>query len=212
MSAPPTPRIVVIGGGPAGRAAMACLPGATLLARPEATVWHAEPRRLWAEGGDRVWAVAFDSLLLCADEPLLLAAIGCSFAESRLVVDERGATSVPGIFVAGRIRGAVTPEQAVAQARRAADALLRAEPPGSVGPVTSPRHAEEDRLDPNGMAGLLEAAPGAERNAAALAQCALLGPVLPARPVRLAALAALAALVESPPAALPLQQDDGDVA
>ncbi len=211
MSAPSVRRIVVIGGGPTGRAAMACLRGATLLARPEITVWHAEPGRLWVEADGRVWAEAFDALLLCAEEPLVLAALGCCFAEGRPVVDDRGATTVPGVFVAGRMCGAATPEHAAAQARAAADALLGADGarpaqcPRLATPAAPPAAAGEDRRDPVGIAGLLETAPGPDRNTAALTQCALLGPLLPARPVGLAALANLSG---PRPAPLAPQQDD----
>ncbi len=206
MSAPPARRFVVIGGGPAGRAAIARLPGATLLSRPDALVWHAAPGLLWSEGRGRVWATPFDGLLLCADEPLLLAALGCAFADGRPIVDGLGRTSKAGIFAAGRICGATTVEGAAAQARAAADALHAAEILEPAAPDASLRGSGPVRLDPAEMAALLETTPGAARNVAALAQGALLGPVLPARPVGLAALAALAG---ARPASLPPQRDGG---
>ena len=40
-------RIVIVGAGPAGRTAAELLPQARVIARPDATAWHAEPGRLW---------------------------------------------------------------------------------------------------------------------------------------------------------------------
>ena len=206
MSAASAPRIVVVGYGPAGRAAMAHLPGATLVAKPRAMAWHAEPAHLWVEGDGRVWAEPFDALILCANEPLLLVALGCAFVDGSPMVDARGATSVAGVFAAGGLRGATTAEEAALQARVAVDALLAghvAREPN----VGAPRAVSvAARLDPIEMAALLEQPSGATRDAALLAQCALLGPILPARPVRLATLASLA---ESRPASLPPQRDEG---
>ncbi len=197
--------IVIVGGGPAGRAAARLLPEARVIARPDATVWHAEPGLLWVETARGVEPLAFDHLLLCADEPLLLAALGCAFRDGRPVADASGATTAPGVFAAGRVLGARTAEEAAAQARIAASALLGQ--PGGGAIAARPRAIPEaERLDPVGIAALLEEPPGEARNGAALAQCALLGPVLPARPVGLAALAALAT---DPPAPRPVQTDAG---
>lgn len=209
---------VIVGGGPAGRAALACLPGARLVTRP-ALAWHAEPGRLWVEDAGGARAEPFTALLLCADEPLLLAALGCGFDGLRPVVDGAGATTVPGVFAAGRILGADTPELAKAQAERAAAAVQAGTVSAgaiTAGPTASPaaagaavtQYAIEagERLDPVDLAGLLEQPPGPARNAAVLAQWTLLGPVLPARPV---SLAALAALTPDRPASRPVQQDGG---
>ncbi len=199
--------VVIVGGGPAGRAALARLPGARLVTRP-ALAWHAEPGRLWVEEGG-VRAEPFATLLLCADEPLLLLALGCGFDGTRPVADEDGRTTVPGVFAAGRVLGASTAEQAEAQARRAAAAAILA-PPGDTRAVVPARPVADgdlpDRLDPVALAVLLERSPGPARNAAVLAQGAMLGPVLPARPV---GLAALAALTPEPPAPRPVQPDAG---
>ncbi len=207
MSGSSPRRVVVVGHGPAGRAAMARLPGAVLVAPPRARAWHAEPGRLWVEGDGRVWAEPYDALLLCADEPLLLVALGCAFAGRAPVLDARGATSVAGVYAAGIIAGATTPDEAACQAGIAADALLS----GHVAPTVhsaGPDAASASpvvRLDPVDVAAILEQPAGPTRDAALLAQCALLGPILPARPVSLAALAAFAG---TRPASLPPQRDD----
>lgn len=199
---------VVVGSGLAGRKAARRLPEARLIAHPEATAWHAEPGRIWVEDAAGVRAVPFTRLLLCDDEPLLLAALGCGFRDGVPAVDARGETSVPGVFAAGRVLGAATDDDVLAQVRVAARALAGRPPEGSI--AAAPRslpHA--DRLDPLGVAALLEEPPGEARNRAALAQCALLGPVLPARPVGLAALAALAGEMPQPG---PVQADSETLA
>ena len=203
--------IVIIGAGPAGRAAAALLPAAIVIARPAATVWHAEPGRVWIEDADGVRAHPFARLLLCADEPLLLLALGVRFAGSNPAVDHGGATNVAGVFAAGRILGAATPEDAARQGRIAAQTLAGLTPEGRIDPLPAEAMPAAPRLDPLDIAQLLNAPPGPGRNRAALAQTATRGPVLasliaPARPVGLAALAAFA------PASLtaaPMQQDTG---
>ncbi len=203
MSGASPGRVVVVGHGPAGRAAMARLPGAVLVAPPRAMAWHAEPGRLWVEGDGRVWVEPFDALLLCAAEPLLLVALGCAIADGAPVLDARGATTVAGVYAAGRVAGATSLDEAILQADVAADALLAGHVPKPH--VAEPRvTAPLARLDPFEMAALLERPAGPTRDAALLAQCAL-GPMLPARPVSLAALAAFA---EARPASLPPQRDD----
>ncbi|WP_267426806.1 hypothetical protein [Methylobacterium sp. GC_Met_2] len=208
------PRIVIVGGGPAGRAALAALPGAVQIARPEATAWHAEPPRLWVEGDGRVWAEPFDGLLVCADEPLLLAALGCAIRDGRVVADPEGRTSVPGVSVAGRVAGAANSREAERQATIAARALA-AGPAYTNAPMIPPAKTAPAktvpalRLDPVDLAALLERPAGPERHRAALAQCAILGAVVPARPV---GLAALAGLVAAMPEAVPPQTDTGALA
>lgn len=189
--------IVVIGAGPAGLAAAAILPAARVIARPEATAWHAEAGRIWIEDASGIASVPFTHLLLCADEPLLLHALGCTFVGHRPVVDAFGATSVDGVFAAGRILGATTPEQAARQARIAASTLAGLPADGRIETGPSVEHASVERLDPLDIAIMLEQPSGPERNRAALAQARargghLTGLVAPARPVGFAALAAAA--------------------
>jgi thioredoxin reductase len=105
---------IIIGAGPAGRAAAEILPDAHIIARPAATAWHAEPGMVWIETNGCVQSVAFSRLLLCADEKLLLVSLDCAFRDGLPVVDTTGQTTQPGIFAAGRILGATTPEAAAA--------------------------------------------------------------------------------------------------
>ncbi len=189
--------IVVIGAGPAGIAAAAMLPAARVIARPEATAWHAEPGRIWIEAAAGIASVPFTHLLLCADEPLLLHALGCAFLAGRPMVDARGATSVDGVFAAGRILGATMAEQAARQARIAAATLAGLPADGRIEVEPGVEHASVERLDPLDIAIMLERQSGPERNRAALAQarargCQLTAVVAPARPVGFAALAAAA--------------------
>lgn len=189
--------IVVIGAGPAGLAAAAILPTARVIARPEATAWHAETGRIWIEAASGIASVAFTHLLLCADEPLLLHALGCTFLGDRPVVGACGDTSVDGVFAAGRILGATTPEQAAQQARIAASTLAGLPADGRIEVEPGVEHALVERLDPLDIAILLERPPGSERNRAALAQARtrgshLTGLVAPAHPVGFMALAAAA--------------------
>ncbi len=200
---------VIIGAGPAGRSAMAILPDARRIARPEATAWHAEPGRIWIETASGVSAIAFVRLLLCADEPLLLMALGCAFADGHPVVDATGATSVAGIFAAGRILGAATPEAAAEQARIAASAIAGSPAPGRIVPrFPAAARTPARRLDPLDIACLLETPPGPDRNRAALAQAGARGGrvadlITPARPVGFAALAAIAPATLDPREAQP---------
>ena len=209
-----TASIVIIGAGPAGRAAAEVAASARVIARPDATAWHAEPGRVWTESASGVEAVPFARLVLCADEPLLLMALGCAFAGGRPVVDGRGETSVPGVFAAGRILGAATPEEAARQGRIAAAAASGHAVEGTIALPPAQDDPAPERLDPLSIAELLERPPGPERNRAALAQALARGPLLsgtvaPARPVGLAALAAMAA------GSIPdreLQEDSGALA
>jgi hypothetical protein len=189
--------IVVIGAGPAGLAAAAMLPAARVVARPEATAWHAEPGRIWIEAASGIASVPFTHLLLCAEEPLLLHALGCVFLADRPVVDAHGATSVDGVFAAGRILGAATPEEAARQARVAAATIAGLPAEGRIEVEPGAGHASVERLDPLDIAIMLERSSGPERNRAALAQARARGGhltrlVAPARPVGFVALAAAA--------------------
>src|SRR5262249_46948579 len=140
--------IVVIGAGPAGIAAAEILPAARVIARPKATAWHAETGRIWIAGASGIASVPFTHLLLCADEPLLLHALGCTFCGDRPVVGPRGATSVDGVFAAGRILGATTPEQAARQARIAASTLAGLPADGRIEVESGVEQASVGRLDP----------------------------------------------------------------
>ncbi len=196
-----TASTIIIGAGPAGRAAAEVLPDARVIARPNATVWHAEEQTLWVESEGRVQSVAFSRLLLCADEKLLLVSLGCVFRDGVPVIDPVGQTTQPGIFAAGRILGAASPGEAAAQARVAARALAGLPPEGRIEiSCASPPPLSVPRRDPVEMAALLEAPPGAERDAALLAQVEQIGPVRPSRPVSFAALAAFAMPVPERPA------------
>ena len=182
--------IVVVGAGPAGQAAASLLPMARVIARPSATAWHAEPGRVWIEDMSGVTAVEFRQLLLCADEPLLLMALGCTFHHGQPVVDDGGATSVTGVYAAGRILGAATAEEAARQGRIVAQAATGRPTEGRVEPRVSPTAPSADaaRLDPLDIARLLEMPAGPGRNRAALAQAGVRGGrladlVAPARPV-----------------------------
>jgi hypothetical protein len=191
--------IVIIGAGPAGQAAASLLPTARVIARPRTTAWHAEPGRVWVEDTSGITAVEFRQLLLCADEPLLLMALGCAFHHGQPVVDDAGGTPVPGVYAAGRILGAATPEEAARQGRIAAQAATGRPTEGRVAVRASPTAPSADaaRLDPLDIARLLGTPAGPERNRAALAQAGVRGGrlvdlVAPARPVGFAALALLA--------------------
>jgi hypothetical protein len=201
--------IVIIGAGPAGRAAAGLLPDARVIARPAATVWHAEPGTLWIEADGCVQSVVFARLLLCADEKLLLVSLGCAFRDGLPIVSAHGQTTQPSIFAAGRILGAASPEAAAAQARVAARALAGLAIEGSTASsAPTPPLPQAARRDPVAMAALLDAAPGLERDRELLAQVELIGPVRPARPVSFAALAAAA----QPVSERASQQDAGVLA
>ena len=191
--------IVIIGAGPAGQAAALLLPAARVIARPRETAWHVEPGRVWVENASGVTGVAFQRLLVCADEPLLLLALGCAFHHGRPVVDDAGGTSVTGVYAAGRILGAATPEEAARQGRIAAQAATGRPTEGHIAVCGSPAEPTSvaSRLDPLDIARLLETPAGSERNRAALAQAGVRGSrladlIAPGRPVGFAALAALA--------------------
>jgi succinate dehydrogenase/fumarate reductase flavoprotein subunit len=203
--------IVVIGAGPAGLAAAEILPAARVIARPKATAWHAETGRIWIEDASGIASVPFTHLLLCADEPLLLHALGCMFLGDRPVVNALGATSVDGVFAAGHILGAATPEQAARQARIAASTLAALPVDGSIQVEPGTQQASVKRLDPLDIAIMLERPSGPERNRAALAQARargghLTGLVAPARSIGFMALAAAA------PAALDPREAQQDAA
>ncbi len=187
--------IVIIG---PGAEAASILPGARVIAPPEATAWHAEPGRVWIESASGVASVPFTKLLLCEDAPLLLMALGCTFKNGRPVVDAKGETSVAGVFAVGPVLGA-DGGQAARQGRIAASAMAGLPVEGTISASPLPETPTE-RLDPLDLAILLGQPPSAERNRIALAQAEargpnLLGRVAPALPVGFAALAAMAPAV-----------------
>lgn len=208
MSAPVALRICVLGGGPAGRAALARLPGAVLITRPQATGWHAEPGILWIESAGRIRPEPFDRLLVCADEPLLLASLGCAFTEGHLVVDGAGRTTVPGISAAGRVTGADSADAAARQGAAAAEALMAGSAAAPF-PASLPESSGTAWLDPFDLAALLERPADPARDARLRAHGILAGPVRPARPV---SLAALASFVAEAPEPHPPQLDGGELA
>jgi hypothetical protein len=209
------PRIVIVGGGPAGRAAAALLPDATLVARPEATAWHVEAGTIWTCSEAAVAPVGFDVLLLAAPVPQLALALGCRMRGWQPEIDATGCTSVPGVFAAGSLIGAASAEEAARQGRIAAQAILGAAREGDIVPqlaqaapqgdvlcsclgVTAAEVAASGLTDPAAIADLF----GLRAGACRMARCGpLLGdPVLlfPAAPVPLAALAARTVAMPSP--------------
>lgn len=195
--------LLILGSGPAALEAARHLPDAAVVPR----AWHAEPGRLWVEEEGGARALSFDRLLVLDDVPLILVALGCAFDGGVPVVDGQGGASQPGVFAAGAALGATGPE-ALAQARSAAKAL--AGQPEDTRVEARPRPLPTaERLDPLAMAALLEEPPGPARDAAVLAQSALVGPVAFALPVGFAALAARAGGMPEPG---PVQRDAGGLA
>lgn len=208
-------RIVIIGGGPSGRAAAALLPGAALVARPEATAWHVEPGAVWTWRGDAVTPIGFDTLVLAAPVPQLALALGCRMRGWQPMIDPAGRTSVAGVFAIGALIGAATVEEAQRQGRIVAQSILgeavdgeiiAADPPAAeqreilcpcVG-VTRSAIAASGLTDPAAIADLF----GLRAGACRMARCGpLLGEAVtlfPAAPVPLTALAALAGAPPAP--------------
>jgi hypothetical protein len=209
MAEATSPRVVIIGGGPAGCAAATLLPSATLVAKPEATAWHVEPGTLWTWHGDAVTPVAFDVLVLAAPVPQLALALGCRMRGWQPAVDAAGRTSTADVFAIGALIGAVTAEEAGRQGRIAAQCIRGEEPDGHVVATDPPAAGHDEVLcpclgvtrsavaascltDPAAIADLF----GLRAGACRMARC---GPTLgeavtlfPAAPVPLAALAARA--------------------
>lgn len=137
-------RIVIVGAGPAGRAAAALLPQARIVARPDATAWHAEAGRLWILRGGEIDAVHFDVLVVAAPALHLLLALGCWTRSWRPVVDAQGRTSVPGVFAAGAVLGAATEDEAARHGRIVAQTILGLAPEGTVTVGPPPARIHED--------------------------------------------------------------------
>lgn len=140
-------RIVIVGAGHTGRAAADLLPQARVIARPDATAWHAEPGRLWILERGQIDAVPFDILVVAAPVLHLLLALGCGTQGWRPVVDAGGRTDVRGVYAAGAVLGAATPEDAARHGRSVAQAILGLTPesPVTVGPPPE-RIGEDDML------------------------------------------------------------------
>jgi len=209
MADHPAGRIVIIGGGPAGRAAAAQLPSAVHVARPEATAWHLEPGTVWTWHGDAVTPIGFDTLVLAAPVPQLALALGCAMRGWQPLVDVVGRTSVAGVYAIGALIGVATAEDAQRQGRIVAQFLrdeeVEAEIVAAAPPavehvevlcpctgVTRSAIAASGLTDPAAIADLFGLRAGAYR----MARCGpLLGEAVvlfPAAPVPLAALAARA--------------------
>ncbi len=207
-------RIVIIGGGPAGRSVEALLPSAVLVARPEATAWHVEPGTVWTWHGDVVTPIGFDTLVLAAPAPQLALALGCRMRGWQPLVDATGRTSVAGVFAIGALIGATTAEEAQRQGRIVAQSILGEAVEGEVTATAPPASGQDELLcpcigvthaavaasgltDPAAIADLF----GLRAGTCRMARC---GPSLgeavtlfPAAPVPLTALAARAG--EAPP-------------
>lgn len=202
-------RIVIVGAGPAGRAAAALLPQARIVVRPDATAWHAEPGRLWILCGGEIDAVPFDILVVAAPVLHLLLALGCRTRSWRPVVDAQGRTSVPGVFAAGAVLGAATADEAARHGRTVAQAILGRAPESAVTVGPSPERVREDDV----LAASLGITKVELRDAGAVGIATMLRsrtdaepiPFTPAVPIPFAALAARAG--ERPPPR-PLQIDE----
>lgn len=220
----PLARIVIVGGGPAGRAAAALLPDARVIARPAQTAWHVEPGRLWIADDTAVDALPFDRLLVAAPAPQLLLALGCAMAGWQPVVDGAGRTSLAGVWAAGRILGATTPEAAAAQGRIAAQSMLGLPTAGTIAVTPMPDEPRTDGVvcdclgitrqqiaasgltDPEALADLF----GLRAGACRMTRCGpMLGEAVRLAPAAPVALRALAARASSRPTPLPLQYDEG---
>jgi pyruvate/2-oxoglutarate dehydrogenase complex dihydrolipoamide dehydrogenase (E3) component len=139
-------RIVIVGAGPAGRAAAALLPQARIVARPDATAWHAEPGRLWILERGQIEAVSFDILVVAAPVLHLLLALGCRTRSWRPAVDAQGRSSVPGVFAAGAVLGAATESEAARHGRIVAQAVRGRAPEGTVTVGPPPAAVHEDDM------------------------------------------------------------------
>jgi len=215
MADAPSAKIVIVGGGPAGRTAAGLLPSARLIARPRMTAWHVEPGLLWTWQGETVSPVAYDVLVLAAPAPQLALALGCAMQGWQPVVDKAGCTSVPGVFAIGALIGARSEAEAERQGRIVAQTILGSAPDGEIAASPPPPLEAGDVLcsclgvtraavsasgltDPAAIADLF----GLRAGSCRMARC---GPHLgeavtlfPAAPVPLAALAARAGTPPAP--------------
>lgn len=207
MSEPPSiaGRIVIVGAGPAGRAAAALLPMARLVAPPE-RAWHAEPGRVWILREGAIAAIPFDTLVLAAPVLHLLLALGCRMRGLRPEIDAAGRTSVAGVFAAGAVLGAAGPTEAARQGRIVAQAILGLPAEGAIAPGPPPARlaADEALAAALGVVRVTFAGAGAVGLPVAAPPGAAPLPFAPAVPVPFAALAARAG---EPPPPRPPQRD-----
>lgn len=202
-------RIVIVGAGPAGRAAADLLPQARVIARPDATAWHAEPGQLWILERGQIDAVPFDLLVVAAPVLHLLLALGCRTQGWRPVVDAGGRTDLPGVYAAGAVLGATTAEDAARHGRSVAQAILGLAPESAVTVGPPPERVGGDDM----LAGSLGITAVALRGAGVVGVATARkdrpdtepSPFTPAVPIPFAALAKRAS--ERPPAR-PLQIDE----
>lgn len=144
-------RIVIVGGGPTGRAAATLLADATVIARPDATAWHAEPGTVWVLRGGEVEPLTFDVLVIAAPVPRLAIALDCAMRGWQPEVDEAGRTSVAGVYAAGAIIGAVTAEDGARQGRIVAQSILGDTPEGTILTTGLPADEQERRRRDHGF-------------------------------------------------------------
>lgn len=225
-------RTIIIGGGPAGRAAAALLPGAAVLSRPEVTVFHAEPAaagwRLWLLQAEEIHSVEAERVVLAAPDLPLAMAFGAAVADGRPVVDRIGRTGAAGVWACGALLGAPDAETAGRQGRIVVADIRGAASEGSIEPIAAAAPAvlcEDEIVCPClGLtrgelrtAGPLTAPELANLFHIRAGECRMrrcgrhLGApfrVVPARPVPIAALARLA---KESPAPRPLQPADGEL-
>jgi hypothetical protein len=225
--------IVIIGGGPAGRAAAALLPEATVVTRPQATAFDAEPApagwRLWICENGEIRVIEAARIVLAAPDLQLALAFGCAVDGWRPRVDARGRTGVPGLWACGALLGATRVETAAQQGRIVAADINSSPCEGkiAVSPAPVPEASHDDDiicdclarswaeiraagpLTPAEVANLLHLRAGECR----MRRCGpYLGPAFrlwPARPVPILALAQMA---DDMPATPPSPSADGPLA
>jgi pyruvate/2-oxoglutarate dehydrogenase complex dihydrolipoamide dehydrogenase (E3) component len=215
MSEAPAPRVLIVGGGAAGRAAAEGLPSARLVARPETTAWHVEPGTLWTWRGETVSPLAYDVLVLAALVPQLALSLGCTMQGWQPVVDAAGRTSVPGVFAIGALIGARSAAEAERQGGVVAQVILGHPPGGEIVATPPPEPERADVLcpclgvmqadvaasgltDPAAIADLFGLRAGACRMARCGPRLGAAITLFPAAPVPLAALAARACAPPAP--------------
>jgi hypothetical protein len=224
---------LIIGGGPAGRAAAALLPQATVVTRPQATVFDAEPApagwRPWIIENGEIRAIEAAHIVLAAPDLQLALAFGCAVDGWRPRVDGRGRTGVPGLWACGALLGATSAETAAQQGRIVAADIrgLPAEGEIAVSPAPTPGPPRDNDivcdclgrswgeiraagpLTPAEVANLLHLRAGECR----MRRCGpYLGPAFRLRPARPVPILALAQMADDMPATPPSPSADGPLA